>query len=222
MSTFAKASQFRRALSEPGRAFVVATALLRGHLCRLSCRLRGIRFQAGRDLKIFGRLRVRGPGRVILGDNVTIGMTVTPWTYSAEAEIVIGNGTFLNGTRFGCAQRIVVGAGCILADAQIMDTDFHSLRADRRSTRAPVRVAPVLIDDNVWLAANVGILPGTEIGRDSVVGFGAVCSGTLPSGMVIAGNPARPLRPIPYQPSPTDEPVSHASDTADAPTGGSI
>jgi maltose O-acetyltransferase len=49
----------------------------------------------------------------------------------------------------------------------------------------------------VWIGAHAGILPGTRIGKNSVVGFGAVCSGEFPANVIIAGNPARVLRAIP-------------------------
>jgi acetyltransferase-like isoleucine patch superfamily enzyme len=74
-----------------------------------------------------------------------------------------------------------------------MDTDFHSTRADRRhDASAPVRVAPVHIGENVWVAHFVGILPGTTIGRNSIVSFGSVCRGRVyPENAVLVGNPAR-------------------------------
>ena len=77
-----------------------------------------------------------------------------------------------------------------------MDTDFHSVRADRHSAAAPIRVAPVILEDNVWVAAQVGILPGTRIGQNSVVGFGAVCAGVFPDNVVIAGNPAKIVKKL--------------------------
>jgi acetyltransferase-like isoleucine patch superfamily enzyme len=122
---------------------------------------------------------------------------VTPWTYTAEAIIIIGSDSYVNGTRFGCAREISIGRGAILADARILDTDFHSTHADRHDPTAPVRVRPVHIEENVWVAAAVGILPGTTIGRNSVVAFGAVCAGAYPEDVIIAGNPARPIGPIP-------------------------
>jgi acetyltransferase-like isoleucine patch superfamily enzyme len=147
-----------------------------------------------------GRLQIRGPGRVVLGDNIRVGMLVTPWTHSAEAVITIGERSFLNGTRFGCNERITIGPRAILGSASIIDTDFHSTQANRHDSDAPVRTAPVDLAENVWVAANVGILPGTRIGRNSVVAFGAVCIGEYPADVIIAGNPARVLRAIPSAP----------------------
>lgn len=147
-----------------------------------------------------GRLIIRGPGQVRFGDRVRVGMTVTPWTHAKDAIIDIGDDTVLNGTRFGCAESIRVGRQCILAEVSILDTNFHSTRADRHDPAAPVRVAPVTIADNVWVAAQAGILPGTTIGENSVVGFGSVLSGDYPADTIIAGNPAAVVRPIPAMP----------------------
>ena len=191
----------RRALREPGKALSVVAALLRGRWVVLACRLRGIRVEAGRNLRVEGKLVIRGPGRVIIGDDVLVCLTVTPWTHAPDAVLRIGSRTFLNGTRFGCAEEITVGEDCILADAQIMDTDFHSTHVDRHDPASPVRTAPVVIGRNVWLAGRVGVLPGTRIGENSVVGFGAVCTGSYPPDMLIAGNPARAIRPVPGSPA---------------------
>jgi acetyltransferase-like isoleucine patch superfamily enzyme len=75
-----------------------------------------------------------------------------------------------------------------------MDTDFHSVRIDRHDPTAPVRVAAIVLEDNVWVGAQAGILPGTRIGANSVVGFGAVCAGVFPENVVIAGNPAKVVK----------------------------
>ena len=189
-------SLIARALREPRVASREARAILKGLWCRIWCRLRGIRFTAGRNLRIDGRLSLRGPGAVILGDNVRIGMTVTPWTYTADAVITIGDNSFVNGTSFACCREIRIGRQAILGRSSIMDTDFHSVRADRHSAEAPIRVAPVILEDNVWVAAQVGILPGTRIGQNSVVGFGAVCAGVFPDNVVIAGNPAKIVKKL--------------------------
>lgn len=191
------ASTLRKVARDPGAAWSLAKALLRGWWYKVWYPARGIRFSAGSGFRVTGRLVIRGPGRVQFGDRVRVGMTVTPWTYSPDAVIEVGDDSYLNGTRFGCASAIRIGHRCILAEVNVLDTNFHSTRADRHDPAAPVRVAPVTLDDNVWVAANAGILPGTRIGRNSVVGFGAVVSGDFPANVIIAGNPASVVKSIP-------------------------
>ncbi len=181
----------------PGRALSVGWALLKGHFCRLSCRLRKVRFRAGANLRVYGRLVVRGPGEVVLGDNVVVNGVATPWTYRPEARIVVGDNVIIGPARFGCVKEIVIGRDCLLGKAVLMDTDFHSTRADRRSETAPIRVAPVRIGNNVWIGENAAVLPGTVIGDNSVVGYGAVCMRDFPANVVILGNPAKVAAPIP-------------------------
>jgi acetyltransferase-like isoleucine patch superfamily enzyme len=187
----------RRARAQPLRAVAVARALAVGYLCRAVHRLLGRRLRAGRNLRVFGWLSVRGPGDVVLGDDVVIHGVATLWTYTPEARIVVGDHVNMSGTAFGCVKEIRIGRRCIIARAQIRDTDFHSLAANRWSPDAPVRVAPVHIGENVWISDRVAILPGTRIGDNSVVSFGALCGREYPANVVIVGNPAKVAAPIP-------------------------
>src|SRR5665213_1826767 len=123
-------TRFEKAVANPRRAMQFGTALLRGHLCKLWYRLRGVRFTAGKDFCVYGRLSIKGPGQVIFGDNVSVEDLVTPWTYDVNARIVVGDNVMLAGTRFGCKQEITIGRDSILADASIADTAFHSIRSD--------------------------------------------------------------------------------------------
>ena len=186
-----------KGLREPGRAFAHALALGKGILYPIYFRLTGRRFRAGRRLAVFGRLSIRGPGEVVFGDDVALWGRVNAWTYERDARIVVEDHVMMSGTKFGCAREIRVRRDCILADASIRDTDFHSTRADRRSPDAPIRVAPVEIGVNVWVAAGAVLLPGTTIGENSVVGAGAVCMRSFPANKVILGNPAKVAMPIP-------------------------
>jgi acetyltransferase-like isoleucine patch superfamily enzyme len=185
-----------QAVREPRKAVTVLFALAKGHWCKFSCRLRGVRFECGRNLRVFGTLSIKGPGLVRFGDDVAVDMTVTPWTYESSAVIDIGDGTYLNGTQFGCARSIVVGPRCILATASIMDTNFHSIDITRHEPGADVKIAPVRIGSNVWVAARTGILPGTMIGDNSVVGFGSVCSGEYPANALISSARATVVRQL--------------------------
>lgn len=51
-----------------------------------------------------------------------------------------------------------------------------------------------VIGNNVFLGMGSIILPGTKIGDNVIVGAGSVVSGSIPSNVVIAGNPARKIQ----------------------------
>ena len=78
-----------------------------------------------------------------------------------------------------------------------MDTDFHSVARDRLDREAKIAVASIHIEENVWVAAGAAVLKGVQIGRNSVVGFGAVVVQSVPSDAIVAGNPARVVAQVP-------------------------
>ena len=181
-----------------------AVALLRACWCRLKWRVLRQRFRAGRNFRVYGSIEISGPGQVIFGDDVAVVEHARARTYAVTARILVGNNVLIGSTRFGCAVEIEVGDGCQLAEAYIMDTDFHSTREDRRTDRAPIRCASVRIGRNVWVAHGAGILPGAHIGDNSVVSFGAVCARDYPPNVILMGNPARAAAPIPRIDAPVD------------------
>lgn len=58
----------------------------------------------------------------------------------------------------------------------------------------PVTFAPITIGNNVWLPWRIFIMPGTIIGDNVVIGANSLVSGTQPSNVLIAGNPAKIIR----------------------------
>jgi acetyltransferase-like isoleucine patch superfamily enzyme len=127
---------------------------------------------------------------------------VTPYTHSPEAVLRFGNRVVLNGTRFGCQQRIEVGEGSLLADARITDTDFHALdtRGKHRWQTTGI-TKPVLIGPNVWICAGAMILKGVTIGGNSVVAAGSVVTADVAPNVLVAGNPARVVKQLETSPN---------------------
>ena len=55
---------------------------------------------------------------------------------------------------------------------------------------------PVHIGENVWIGANVSILPGVTIGDNCVIGAGSVVTHSIPANSVTYGAPCEVVREI--------------------------
>lgn len=55
---------------------------------------------------------------------------------------------------------------------------------------------PIKVGSNVWIGANVCVMPGVTIGDNVVIGGGSVVVKDIPSGVVAVGNPCKPIREI--------------------------
>lgn len=58
---------------------------------------------------------------------------------------------------------------------------------------------PVHIGKNCWLGAGVIVLPGVNIGDNTVIGAGSVVTRDIPANVVAVGNPCRVMRSIGQQ-----------------------
>jgi acetyltransferase-like isoleucine patch superfamily enzyme len=119
----------------------------------------------------------------------------------------VGNGTYLNrGVEIVAAQSVSIGQNCKVArDVIIMDTDQHELPGHG------LLVAPVQIEDRVWIGTRAIILKGVTIGHDAIIAAGAVVTRDVPPHTTVAGVPARPLGSTSSQPAPNSAPYGGPS-----------
>ena len=148
-----------------------------------------------------------GPGVVALGEGVQFGWKNSPQFYSGYCHlevsderslIEIGDRTEFNNNLMIKSEGpgIRIGRdGLFGAHVEIFDSDFHDLHPGRRRNGRQA-MAPVEIGDNVFVGMGVRILKGATIGSDSVIGAGAVVTGSIPAGVIAAGNPARVIRDL--------------------------
>jgi acetyltransferase-like isoleucine patch superfamily enzyme len=116
---------------------------------------------------------------------------------STSGTVSIGaNTNFTADTRLYLheAGAITFGERCLIGPGILaMNSDMHSII----NTDSGERINPagdVFIGDGVWLAANVVVLKKSNVGSGSVIGYGSVVSGTIPSNCLAAGSPARVLK----------------------------
>jgi len=160
----------------------------------------GKRVSFGRGFLTNGRLIVRGPGRVVFGDNVNAWSHAEKnvlITYTPDSLITVGDGTRLNGAGIQAYTCVKVGPRCILGSTLLFDSDFHNpdprLRHDRQ---APRPSAPITLGENVWLGGQSAVLKGVTIGENSIVAFRALVVEDVPPNVVVAGNPARVVKQL--------------------------
>jgi len=125
------------------------------------------------------------------------------------ARIVIGSRTHIGGgTVVAAASKIEIGDDVLVAfDAVIVDHSSHSLefRERQHDVRdwihgkkdwSPVAIAPVKVSDKAWIGMRAIVLKGVTIGEGAVVGAGSVVTKDVPPWTIVAGNPARVIRPL--------------------------
>ena len=144
--------------------------------------------------RVQGRLRVENGGTIRLGDRVRIRGTHLPVELTAlpGGVLEIGDRTYINSGASLCAAKLVrIGARCAIGNLTlIMDTDFHSTH-DHTVVPEP---KPIVIEDDVWLAARVTVLKGVTIGRGAVVAAGAVVTKDVAANTLVGGVPAKLIR----------------------------
>jgi len=176
--------------------------------------------KVGRNV-VFGKgITLRHPKLIRVGDNVVIDDgCVLDAKGSAQQGIGIGGGVFISrATILSCKGGSIevgdsanLGIGCvILSESRVTIGDSCLFAAhcylvaggnhDFSRTDIPIIQQPSLsrggihIQQNVWLGARVTILDGVTIGRDSIVGAGAVVTRDIPPFSIAAGVPARIVR----------------------------
>lgn len=138
---------------------------------------------------------VRGLLSELTGRPVDESVTLfPPFTSDFGKNIHLGRRVFINaGCRFQDQGGITIGDDCLIGHNAVIATLQHDIAPSRRADLVP---SPVVIGRNVWLGANVTVLPGVTIGDDAVIGAGSVVTKDVPARTVAVGSPARVVRTI--------------------------
>ena len=124
-------------------------------------------------------------------------VTLFPPFYSEFGKnLRLGRNVFVNqGCTFQDTGGITIGDDTLVGHGTTLTTLNHSPDPSRRADMTP---APVVIGRRVWIGASVTVVPGVTIGDGAIVGAGAVVTRDVPADAVVAGVPARSIRPTGY------------------------
>lgn len=105
------------------------------------------------------------------------------------------------GDNSGLGVRCVIQGNVTIGRDVMMgpDVKIYSWNHGHESLDLLLRLQPsycleTKVGNDVWIGANVIILPGKKIGNHVIIGSGAVVTKDVPDYAIVAGNPARLIR----------------------------
>ena len=160
------------------------------------------RVKFGKRIYINYRFKFRGPGKLIIGNDVNL-WAHKEWneflTFDKKAVIKIGDKTRLNGVAIQARSSVSIGKNCIIGSAMLIDNDFHSIDYRHRNDPEFIESKPIMVGDDVWVGGQSTVLKGVHIGNRSVIGFKALVTKNIPNDVVAAGNPAIVVKELKYE-----------------------
>lgn len=121
--------------------------------------------------------------------NIERGTTITSKEVAVGPRSGIGIDCWAQGP-------LTIGSDVMMGPECRIDTRNHASDAVDRPIRSQgfEEARPVIIEDDVWIGARVMIMPGTHVGKGSIIAAGSVVTKDVPSFTVVAGVPAHPVR----------------------------
>lgn len=160
---------------------------------------------AGKNNKILvdGSIKISKTRIVIKGSNNTLHVKDGVKINGSFLEIVgddcsiiigknsiVGDGCYLSAKEKNIT--LSVGDDCMLSrNAKLMTSDGHPVFQDGKIINSAKNIT---LGDKVWIADDVTVLKGVEIGSNSVIGIGSVLTKSIPDNSIAAGNPAKVIK----------------------------
>lgn len=112
-------------------------------------------------------------------------------------KLIVGdNSQFDDRSLIDLCSDVIIGSNVKSEVNCIIYTHNHMPFENKLIWNRPITCAPVTIDEGVWIGVNCVILPGVEIGRNSIIAAGAIVTRSLDYQSIVGGVPARLIRKI--------------------------
>lgn len=166
--------------------------------------------EVGREVSVGRSVQVQfaRPGRLILGDYVTIGDDVR--FVIDGGDVTIGDWTTLHGDCLVMSTKgVAIGAHCWFGQNCVIDGTggltigngvrvgmfsqiwTHVAAGEQIEGCTLFGTSPTLIEDDVWLVGTCTVGSGVTIGRRTVALAGSNVTKSCPAGSTLAGSPAK-------------------------------
>lgn len=130
-------------------------------------------------------------GKITIGQNVSFGRNVK--IIAQGGKITIGDNSFIgDGVVITAKQSISIGSDALIAEFVVIRDQDHSLENDPINQSGFV-TSPIVIENNVWLAAKSSILKGVHIGTGAVVAAHGLVNKNVAARTIVAGVPAKEI-----------------------------
>ena len=122
-------------------------------------------------------------------------LLIPPFYTAGGVDISVGRNVFVNqNCTFYDLGGLDIADDVMIGPNVSIITSGHPIEPSQRG--AFVVAKPIVIERNVWIAANVTIIGGVTVGENSVIAAGSVVTKDVPPNTLVGGNPARIIRSI--------------------------
>lgn len=158
---------------------------------------------AGKDLIIEDNAEINclSEQNIVLGNRVTIGKhaIIRPsniYGGAIGAGLKVGDHSNIGPFAYiGCSGFISIGNNVMISPRVSIYAENHVFdNPEILMKEQGVTQAPVIIEDDCWIASNSIILAGVTIGKGSVIAAGSVVTKDIPPYSVAAGVPAKVIK----------------------------
>jgi acetyltransferase-like isoleucine patch superfamily enzyme len=146
-----------------------------GIILRYNC-VKKLCKKVGNNVTILSGVYFKDTEGIQIGDNVAVNELCF---ISGYGGLIIGN-------------NVAISHNCSIITSSHMADGYSE--SDWNNWSNSVEKKPVVINDNCWIGCGTRILGGSTIGRNVIIGAGAVVIGHLPENTICVGVPAKPVK----------------------------
>ena len=145
------------------------------------------------NVKVMGPLYFEN-GSLIIGDNCVFYPGVM---FAGNGQIEIGDGCKIGKDVVLYARKqggIIIGDNTIIAAQCYLIDSNHSTVLGKQISQQPLVSKRIIVGNDVWIAADVTVIPGANIKNGAVIGAKSLVNNTIHENMFAYGIPANEVR----------------------------